>query len=229
MVEPLELDFDWDWLIILDACRYDYFKRLWRRSRVEPRLSWGSCTLEFLEHLPDMRDAMVVTSHPFVHENRHKFAAVVDCGFDYRLGTCPPWRVVLKVLRSLPLLRAFKRRIIWFLQPHHPFIAHPRLHIPIFDDPECRSLTPFERVERMFREAKARGILSRAYEANLKLVLREVEKLLPHLRGRVAITSDHGEGLGEPLRPEDPPVFSHPCNRDSWELRLVPFTVLDIA
>jgi len=211
----------------LDACRYDYFVRLWKLSRVEPRLSWGSCTLEFLEHLPDMRDAVVVTSHPFVHENRHKFGTVVDCGFDDRLGTCPPWWVVLKVLKALPLLRAYRRRIIWFLQPHHPFIGHPRLHVPIFDDPETKALTPFERVERMFREAKERGILSRAYEGNLRLVLRSVERLVQHLDGTIVVTSDHGEGLGEPLRPGDPPVFSHPCNHNSWELRLVPFAIVE--
>lgn len=66
----LDLSFNWDWLIILDACRYDYFASLWRRSKVEPRLSPASCTLEFLDWLPLMRDVIVVTGHPFVLERR---------------------------------------------------------------------------------------------------------------------------------------------------------------
>ena len=69
-VEPLQLDLDWDWLIILDACRYDYFARLWKKSKVEPRLSPASCTLGFLDWLPKIDNSVVITGHPFVINNQ---------------------------------------------------------------------------------------------------------------------------------------------------------------
>ncbi|RLE84853.1 MAG: hypothetical protein DRJ67_09900 [Thermoprotei archaeon] len=222
--KPLRLGTDWDWLIILDACRYDYFKRLWRHSEVEARISPGSCTLEFLAWLPRIEDSIVLTGHPFVLDRKDKFTRVVDVGFDDKLNTSPPWYITRSLRRNYTLVSRFKHKILWFLQPHHPHISNPRLDAGIFTDPRSRELTPQARTTLLFMKAKARGILSRSYEANLRLAIEEIEKILPMLKGRVIITSDHGEGLGEPLRPGDKPVYSHPCGREEWELRLVPFT-----
>ncbi|RLE87276.1 MAG: hypothetical protein DRJ67_05155 [Thermoprotei archaeon] len=224
--KPLELGEDWDWLIILDACRYDYFKKLWNKSRVEPRLSPGSCTLEFLDWMPRIPDSIVVTSHPFVLDRKDKFTEVVDAGFDDELNTCPPWFISRSLRNRYGHVLGYKHKILWFLQPHHPLIAEPRVDVGIFTNPRTRELTPQARTTLMYMKAKARGILSKAYEANLRIVLSELEKILPLMRGKIIITSDHGEGLGEPLRPQDKPVFSHPCAREEWEVRLVPFTVL---
>lgn len=226
--KPLSLPGEWDWLVILDACRYDYFARLWRRSRVEPRVSPGSCTLEFLDWLPDMPDAVVVTGHPFVLERADKFGRVIDAGFSEELNTCPPWRVTQCLKLNYTAVTRYRRRILWFLQPHHPLIGEPRLDVGIFTDPRARELTPQARASLMYMKARMRGILSKAYESNLRLALRELEKALPVMRGKVIVTSDHGEGLGEPLRPGDRPVFSHPCARDEWEVRLVPYAVLTV-
>lgn len=40
---------EWDYLIILDACRYDYFAAIWENyfdGELEKRVSLGSGTLE---------------------------------------------------------------------------------------------------------------------------------------------------------------------------------------
>lgn len=225
--KPLDLSFEWDWLIILDACRYDYFSRLWRRGKVEPRLSPGSCTLEFLNWIPSFKDAVVITGHPFVLERYEKFGEVIDAGFDNNLNTTPPWYVTKVLERRYSYVLRFRRRILWFLQPHHPCIGNPRLDAGIFTDPRTKELMPQGRTTLMYMKAKRKGILSKAYESNLKLALREIERIWPLLHGKVVITSDHGEGLGEPLRSQDKPVFSHPCARSEWEVRLVPFVVVN--
>ena len=216
----------WDWLIVLDACRYDFFVKNWNLGHTEPRLSPDSCTLGFLNHLPRIPDAVVVTSHPFVFNYRHKFGSVIDAGWDDKLGTCPPWLVTETLMRRWDVVIRYRRKILWFLQPHHPFIGETKLNVTIFDDKRWGNLTPMQRQVEMYRRAYREGILWKAYEDNLRLVLREVRRLINHLSGVVVITADHGDGLGKPLRPEDKPVFAHPCGREEWEVRLVPWCVI---
>ncbi|RLI98014.1 MAG: hypothetical protein DRP00_02920, partial [Candidatus Aenigmatarchaeota archaeon] len=134
-VEPLQLDLDWDWLIILDACRYDYFARLWKKSKVEPRLSPASCTLGFLDWLPKIDNSVVITGHPFVFQYKEKFTEIIDAGFDDNLNTTPPWYITRVLRNRYAYVSQFKRKILWFLQPHNPLIGEPRLDVGIFTDP----------------------------------------------------------------------------------------------
>ena len=70
-------------------------------------------------------------------------------------------------------------------------------------------------------------LLKEAYRDNLRLVLKHAADLVPMLEGKVVITSDHGEALGEHglfLHPLFRPYFPH----RSWglavaELRIVPW------
>jgi len=101
--------------------------------------------------------------------------------------------------------------------------------VKIYEDNEGKKLTPQEKVSLAYRLAKQKGILSKAYRSNLALVLDYVSEIIKRMDGIVVITSDHGEGLGEPLRPQDKPVFSHPCGREEWELRLIPWCVIDTS
>lgn len=215
-----------DWLIILDACRYDYFKRVWDGPEPLPVLSPGSCTIAFLDWMPRVYNSVVVTGHPFVLLRKDKFDCVVDAGFDDKLNTCPPRFITETLFDKWTLISQYKRKILWFLQPHHPHIGNPSLDVGIYIDLATKELNPQARVEELFRRAKQQGILSRSYMANLRLVLDEIREILEYLSGTIVITSDHGEGLGEPLRPQDLPVFSHPCNREEWEVRLVPFVAI---
>jgi len=226
-LERLDLGGDWDYLIILDSCRYDYFARNWNIGKVEAKISWASCTLEFLENMRPIPSSVVITGHPFITLFKHLFTRVIDAGFDYNLSTCPPRYVTSTFIKNLRTIKGYKRKILWFLQPHHPFIGETKLDIKIFMDRRGTSLTPAEVVARKYAEAKKAGILEKAYEDNLKLVLEELRKILPFMKGRIVITSDHGEGLGSPLRPQDKPVYGHPCNRSELELRLIPYCVID--
>jgi len=218
---------NWNWLIILDACRYDYFTKLWNTGRIEPRISLGSCTIETLEKTPQIPDSILITGHPFPLRRKDKFTETIDVGFDYNLSTSPPHYITRWLRKNYAYACRFKRRILWFLQPHHPYIGVTKLNVRIYEDDETKKMTPERKTQALLRKAKRDGILEKAYEDNLKLALQEVRRILPILKGRIVITSDHGEGLGKPLRPKDQPIFSHPGGeRKEFEVRLIPWCVV---
>jgi len=218
---------DWDWLIILDACRYDFFVKLWKIGRIDYRLSLASDTLGTLKKFPRIPNSILITGHPFPLLFKHKFSRAVDVGFDHGLSTCPPWYVNTYVKTHLSEIKRYRKKILWYLQPHHPFIGKTKLDIRIYEDPVTGKMTPIQKTIELMKRAKQDGILERAYEDNLRLVLDHVKELLPLMDGKIVITSDHGEGLGKPLRSQDKPVFSHPPNRFEWEVRLIPYCIID--
>jgi glucan phosphoethanolaminetransferase (alkaline phosphatase superfamily) len=59
-----------------------------------------------------------------------------------------------------------------------------------------------------------------AYRANLELVMKEVEKMKNELKGKIVLTSDHGDALGEHG------IFVHPPNVRIEELVKVPWVVI---
>jgi hypothetical protein len=59
--------------------------------------------------------------------------------------------------------------------------------------------------------------LREAYAENLKIVLSHIAYLASRLSGRIIITSDHGEFLGENRR------FGHPCGNYDPIVRKVPW------
>ncbi|MBN1796642.1 MAG: hypothetical protein JW804_08215, partial [Sedimentisphaerales bacterium] len=63
--------------------------------------------------------------------------------------------------------------------------------------------------------------LKRCYEENLRRALDAVRFLVEHLSGRVVVTSDHGELLGERG------LYGHGAGSDEPILREVPWLVLD--
>lgn len=72
--------------------------------------------------------------------------------------------------------------------------------------------------------AKRIGIegLRKAYEENLRLVLSYVAKILRYLKGKVVITSDHGELLGEKR------LFGHSSSLREPELLEVPWFKVEV-
>jgi len=224
--EYVDYDVYFDWLIILDACRYDFFIKNWKIGKTEPRASLDSCTLKVLDKMPPMKDAVVVTGHPFILLRRNKFGKVLDAGFNHNLSTTPPDYITRTVIKHFKTIRRFPKKILWFLQPHHPYIGETKLDVRIYKEDNV-TLTPQEETERKLMEARKKGILLKAYEDNLKLVLKEIKKLLTLIKGKIIITSDHAEGLGLPLTKEDKPVYSHPCGRKELEVRIIPFCVIN--
>jgi len=207
------VDEEWDNLIILDACRYDMFKRYNNiKGKLEFRISRGSCTPEFLLENFDkhpnrkkFKDIVYVSANPFVSKllpNKfYKIYPTWDYGWDHELNTVPPENVVKDSLRAHKE-NPHKRLIIHFVQPHYPFLTvkligtgFRRLRKSVLENKNgLYDVNPWFLVERGQIPIR---IMVKGYVENLKIVLRSVKSLINQLSGKTVITSDHGELFGE--------------------------------
>jgi hypothetical protein len=97
-----------------------------------------------------------------------------------------------------------KRKVIHFMQPHAPYITEEG----------------FDGFMDVISGSKSIDDLRDAYIRNIEVVLPEVERLAEEMEGRVVVTADHGELLGEYG------MFSHPYGLRAKELREVPWHVI---
>lgn len=137
---------DWDYLIVLDACRYDEFQRFYDEyleGNLSKRISRGSCTAEWLHETftEPRRDTVYVSANPYINgynlplrdlytpcrshwtANAY-FKEVVDAwdfSWDEDLSTVHPHdlnRVVINKLKRL----GKDRMIVHYIQPHRPYL-----------------------------------------------------------------------------------------------------------
>lgn len=180
---PSQMNFlqelNWDHLIILDACRYDFFEQeiyKYLKGKLSKALSPASFTYEWLKNVwKEFYNLTYFSANPIVNSKGitvHGFRAkdhykqiidVWDQGWSKELSTVPPWSVNRAVRRFKPA-----KSVIHYMQPHA--CMHGEISI---------------------------DVLRQAYRDNLRTVFKYVTKLIPHLHGRVILTSDHGELLGE--------------------------------
>lgn len=206
---------DWDNLIILDACRYDTFIEV-TKKKADYRISRGSNTTEFLKEnflRKKYNDTVIVAANPNVYKIRgrfHKTIPVWKDGWNEEFQTVMPetmFEYAINANKQFPS----KRLIIWFLQPHHPFIGDPEL---------CNyGVTRIKRMEEIFfprayarEDGKSKlGVISpwvdadkgkieiqkvwKAYSRNLEIVIPYAYKLAYMLSGKTVITSDHGNAF----------------------------------
>lgn len=235
-------DEDWDNLILLDACRYDQFQRLASMdSPVEPRISVGSSTEEFLRRTfgtTEHHDIVYVTANP-MHKNvglDGTFHATIDVwntGWDETLRTVTPETVREAAVAASETFPQ-KRLLVHFMQPHYPFIGPTGREIEhagfewsyrlamtgegsrdsptIWDHAEAGSVD----IDRVWT----------AYDENLALALEQVDHLLEIVRGRTVVTADHGNFVGERIAPFDRRRFGHPDGVCAKTLRTVPWVVV---
>lgn len=217
---------NWDNLIILDACRFDTFINVWGLSvPVLAVLSPASWTLEWLDRVFGnvFVNAVVFSSTPYInsiyeinlygiHWNpREHFRKIIDLwltAWDNKLGTVPPGKVYLSVNAYLVLTKRSGKdnvkKIIWFLQPHYPYLSELITNI-ISKYIEETTFKDFisGKLDRLLRHITLSiakidiNSVKKAYEENLSLVLNYVYKLVNKLDGTIIVTSDHGELLGE--------------------------------
>lgn len=227
---------DWDLLIILDACRADFFERLNTiPGKFRKVTSAGSCTIEwvsqtFTEFYPDI---LYISSVPFVAFNyRPKvhgdfrpmdhFGLVRDLWmdkFDDHLQTVPPVEVV-RAAQEIRQRAPNRRVVAHFIQPHPPMIGQPPFTLFDWNRVTHQSTDVFPSYEEIWKKGYAHW-LRKAYEANLKLVLNYVERLVRDWKGKAVVTADHGEGFGEEG------VYGHPQGVNVRALREVPWLELD--
>lgn len=273
---------EWDYLIVLDACRYDYFERVWRKfflqGRLEKIFSVGSGTVEWRDNsfTEFYEDVVFVSSTPYINSVKaikgfcggdyfFKVYDVWKSGWNQKLGTVRPEKVTeagIKALRDHP----DKRMVFHYLQPHAPYVTlddefqgfpvpdmmkedalgmvdhnvgEPILKLKILknlvprlsktnilgDRPEwflrqflgMSPRTPMDAVRRKL----GRDGLRKAYAANLEIALVQVVRLCEHLSGKIVITADHGEHLGENR------CYTHKVGSTSKYLLEVPWMVME--
>lgn len=124
---------DWDNLIVLDACRYDFFERYnWIEGELRREVSLGSHTAGWVKRNFQGRypSTVVISGTPQLSGTKlkqrvgknpfYKLINVWDWGWDEEGGTVPPAEVTdaaVDARKDHP----DKRLLIQYMQPHRPF------------------------------------------------------------------------------------------------------------
>ena len=230
------LEEDWDNLIILDACRYDYFSEYSDLpGKLEYRYSLGSKTKETIRENfkgKELKDIVYLSDNSWFLKLRdkigakiHRFIDLNNEGYevDYAvqdLGVVTPETVTehaKRIHNDFPN----KRLIVHYLQPHHPFLGSTG------EKYFSHSSSSLWDVVREADLSSKPEVVRKAYKENLQLVLEEVEELIPHLKGKTVITADHGEMLGERLPYFPVREYGHPRGIYNDILTKVPWNVID--
>jgi hypothetical protein len=226
---------DWDHLIILDACRYDMFaEQADLPGSLEARVSRGSSTVEFLRANfagRDFRDTVYVTANPQLYRHNDEMGARLHAtvevwqedGWDEERKTVLPETMADRTLAAAERFPN-KRLVSHFIQPHYPFLYDEA----VFDDSQA-FLRPDESgswQQIMTGDLSvSRESIWRAYRATLDRALPAVERLLDELDGRVVVTADHGNMVGERARPVPVVEWGHPAGLYTEQLVRVPWHV----
>lgn len=215
---------EWDTLVVLDACRLDFFsKNNIFDGVLESRTSRGSNTMEFLRgNFPgrDLLDIVYVSDNPMYYWMRDELPKV----YHFHMGprdsfdgavTHPAEFTdeALDVIDDHPN----KRYIVHYLQPHAPYFSR--------DGDELYEIFPSSPT-RCRVEGYSMEYVSKVYEENLQCVLGEVERLVSRLDGRTVLTADHGELLGDRMRPIPLRALNHPEGVYADPLLSVPWMVV---
>lgn len=221
------LDEKWDNLIILDACRYDFFEKFLQRWKLpgvlEQRNSRGSHTKSFLtENFKNQsyNDIIYITANPYVDIMvREKFCKVISVwidGWSKKYHTVLPettYQYTLKTIKE----QTGKKLIIHFMQPHYPYIdlnVEIKTLETLRESAQNKKLTLDEDFNKKQRKEKFCSLYSyyvykmfdidthiRGYWRNLEVSFPYIKKLLKKLPGKTIITADHGEAFGEFIHP----------------------------
>jgi len=227
------MDEDWDTLILLDACRYDMFKqRVPFDGRLESRISLGSTSEEFLRR--NFEDNQF---HDTVYVNANVYFPKVgldqDETFHAVIDLLDEWDEELEIAHPETVTDAAKRAheqypnkqvIVHYMQPHLPFIGSRGL--------EIREKLGQRNGWVPLRNGETSVPLDEfweGYNENLDIVFEYVTELLREIDGRVVISADHGNMVGERQGPiPTKRHYGHPWGVYTTELVKVPwFTVKD--
>jgi hypothetical protein len=239
---------DWDFLIILDACRYDAFKRTVElNGELKEVISRGSHSIEFCEkNFSGKRyyDTVYITANGYCAQSTQQ--VFHDHIFTDQSDAVPNVDVLHSTLEGIVPSTVYntamdaydeyerKRLIIHFMQPHDPYLGSMagELRDQLEDDGIRVISRDSEKIKQYHKsddhvvstlaEAAKEGHITKAelksvYYENLELVMEYVGRLVDHLDGKIVITADHGELLGE----HD--TIGHPKNRYFGQLRKVPW------
>jgi len=193
-------ELDWDYLIVLDACRYDSFEMFnkikGKYQRVEgpagDTIAWLSRTFF------DKYNIIFYSASPFIAKYMdvggylagNHFKDVIDIWYK---GWNNERQTVLPETTYEYAKDAKPRSIIWFEQPHFPPVSEK-------DKDLWRMTFPYNVVDANWSNPEISDEkIRQAHFNSVEAVMPYVEKLVQRFKGRIIITADHGELLGEAL------------------------------
>lgn len=225
---------NWDLVVVLDACRPDALRQVqseydWISSAQGARYSVASTSATWMERTFASDYSSAISRTAYITANAHTedcvsprdFAHLEEVwrdAFDPDLGTIPPRPVTDRTIAAIREGTA-DRYITHYMQPHFPSIPDPlgfgiQVGAP---NPDANEWVWADGKP----EAHTRKRLWKAYIANLRHVLDEVEIVLNNVDAeRVFITADHGNAFGEWG------LWGHPRNRPIPDLRRVPWVAV---
>jgi hypothetical protein len=236
------MDRDWDNLIILDACRFDYLNEENTISgELRPVTSRGSTSYEFIKNCfmgRELHDTVYVTANPYVEElSDDTFYTVENLlinRWDEDLGTVRP-NAVVDAAADAHERYPNKKLIVHFMQPHQPYLGPTAREIRDrvgidggYYRYQCVDTTDTNVPSRSWFGSVIRGDISHeelgeVYRENLNLALNSAEDLLTRIDGKSVVTADHGELLGERLGRWSHRSYGHTPHCYAPELRVVPW------
>lgn len=226
---------DWDTLVILDACRHDYFtSRNELQGELTSTISTGKKSWEFMQQNfvdGEYHDTVYITANPFANRLKDGTFYHIDYLADKwnkEIGTIFP-EDVRKAAIDANHQYPNKRLIVHFMQPHRPYLGEKaeelrrRINLKGYKNKG-------EGVQ-IWGAAKEKKVtvdeVRQAYRESLDIVLDEVERLIDDLDGKTVITADHGEMLGERVFPFTTRVWGHSEGFSTRRLRTVPWLSIE--
>jgi len=226
---------DWKTLIILDACRYDYFKEVVEEEgydfNYEPVWSAGSDTGRWYDntwHANHYKDTVLVSDSPVPWRNdwqRHneKFHRSYPLWKErgQTLNTFLSLQDVVLKANKLNVVHKNKRTFIHLIPPHLPYYTEEGMNwlIDNFGKTVLGNGRLYNHVQR-YGQKHGWVKLKQYYKDNIKTALNELFK--HNWATKTVITSDHGELIGEGGR------YTHSLGYLSEDpvLRTVPWVTL---
>lgn len=214
---------EWDNLILLDSCRFDYFSDLNTfDGTLESRISRGSSSSEFIRgnfQGPDQLDTIYVSANTWYKKISEElgddrsdvyiFDRLSSGGHKER-GEMRTWcnKVTDQAIKRYEE-NPNKRFIIHYMPPHKPYVDENGDIIVSFEDKTDTFL------DLVHRDSGRQGYLTKeeiksAYRSSVKYILDHIKKIIDQLDGLTVISADHGELLAERSRPIPIIETSHP-------------------
>jgi hypothetical protein len=204
-------------LIVLDDARYDAFMRVYKRylrgslikARVPPPNTYG--WLPRIFSIPEFNRVRIFYANINIKSHNIRIGSFTPKNREVEVIPIKPKKVehLMTVLPSevnetIMKIGLSGRDIVWYAQPHFPWITDKELSLALIREVLIHDFVPPDTVRR---KISANGIprsrVVNAYYANLILAIREANELINYAIDRgvdyeeIVVTSDHGEMLGE--------------------------------
>ncbi len=230
--KPLIYNSDWKHLIILDDCRYDVFESvdIGIEGELIPVKSPASESKEWINAVlshKDFSDTILVTGNPNCADLREvlNFHHIRDSFLHDWIefpGTTDPKLLTDNALR-LTKAKPEYRMILWYMQPHAPFI---KLNNKLKPHTQRVGWGRNQKGCSYWIDALSNGVITKEeviemFVDNLKWTLPHIQRFIEETSGKVIITSDHGEMLGE-----EKGVYGHPGGFNHPAVKTVPWFVV---